>query len=150
LVDSGATGSYVSEEFVKEHQLQTENLPHLVPVYNVDGTSNKAGPIRCTMCIQIRMLDHIEIITLVVTNTSRFGVIIGFDWLWKHNPTINWTKKKLSLDNCPAECFRKVFQGNPDDEWRENKTKRDEREEYRKDWRRGIGCLSRGSITRSI
>jgi hypothetical protein len=45
LVDSGATGSYVHEQFVKDHNLVTEDLPHRVPVYNADGSPNEAGPI---------------------------------------------------------------------------------------------------------
>jgi hypothetical protein len=118
LLDSGATGSYIGAEFVRQYGLQTEDLPHAMPVYNADGSPNKAGPIRHVLRTRVRILDHTEIMTLAVTNTGKHGVIIGFDWLRRHNPMVDWARKAISLDRCPAECFRQAFQGNLDDERR--------------------------------
>jgi hypothetical protein len=39
LLDSGCTGSCIHEDFIRQHQIPTENLPRLIPIYNADGTS---------------------------------------------------------------------------------------------------------------
>ena len=45
LLDSGATGIFVSPEFVRRHKLETTPLPRPIPVRNVDGTPNENGAI---------------------------------------------------------------------------------------------------------
>jgi hypothetical protein len=60
------------------------------------------------------------VITLAVTNTGKQDVIIGFDWLCRHNLTIDWTRKTILLNRCPNDCFRCAFRGNPDEEIRED------------------------------
>jgi len=45
LVDSGATGLFIDREYVKSNQIPTRKLSVVIPVYNVDGTTNTAGSI---------------------------------------------------------------------------------------------------------
>jgi len=33
--------------------------------------------------------DHQKLIQLSVTNLSNYDLFLGYDWLQKHNPTIN-------------------------------------------------------------
>ena len=52
LLDSGATGLFMDVTFVEKHQLTTHPLTQPIPVYNIDGTLNKASSIWCVMeCI---------------------------------------------------------------------------------------------------
>ena len=44
LLDSGATGMFIDVEYVRTQKLQTHPLPYAIPVYNIDGTPNEAGP----------------------------------------------------------------------------------------------------------
>ena len=46
LLDSSATGLFLDMDYVKEQKLSTRKLTHPIPVVNVDGTPNEAGPIR--------------------------------------------------------------------------------------------------------
>ena len=41
MVDSGATGDFIDEEFVERTKLPTRRLSAPVPVYNVDGSLNE-------------------------------------------------------------------------------------------------------------
>jgi len=41
MVDSGATGDFIDEEFVECAKLPTHRLSAPVPVYNVDGSLNE-------------------------------------------------------------------------------------------------------------
>ena len=45
LLDSGATGLFMNADFVKRNRLTTKLLSRPIPVYNVDGSPNKAGSI---------------------------------------------------------------------------------------------------------
>ena len=45
LLNSGATGLVISEEFARKHKFKRTKLERLVYVRNVDGMLNYAGPI---------------------------------------------------------------------------------------------------------
>ena len=45
LLNSGATGWVISEEFARKHKFKRTKLERLVYVRNVDGMLNYAGPI---------------------------------------------------------------------------------------------------------
>jgi len=44
--------------------------------------------------------DHRELIQLSVTNIGNHDIFLEYDWLQKHNPTINWKELSISLDKC--------------------------------------------------
>ena len=46
MVDTGATGDFIDQDFVTRVKLPTRKVSQLIPVYNVDGTLNKARSIR--------------------------------------------------------------------------------------------------------
>ena len=33
-------------------------------------------------------------------------MLLGTDWLKKHNPNIDWNKNMLNLNHCPPECYK--------------------------------------------
>jgi len=41
LIDSGAGGKFIDQNFAKNSGFETHKLEHPIPVYNVDGTPNK-------------------------------------------------------------------------------------------------------------
>ena len=45
LIDSGAGGTFIDEQFARSHSLALTQLINPIPVYNVDGTLNKQGVI---------------------------------------------------------------------------------------------------------
>jgi len=46
MVDTGATGDFIDQDFVTRAKLPTRKLSQPIPVYNVDRTLNEAGSIR--------------------------------------------------------------------------------------------------------
>ena len=46
LIDSGAGGKFIDQNFSREQKLETKDLENPLVVYNVDGTLNKTGTIR--------------------------------------------------------------------------------------------------------
>ena len=53
LLDSGATGLVMSEEFVKKHKFKRTKLERPVYMRNVDGMLNYVGPIVDTVEVEI-------------------------------------------------------------------------------------------------
>jgi hypothetical protein len=98
LVDSGSTGSCIHRRFVEEHKLPTEKFPRPIPVYNADGTLNKDGDITETVTLEMIIQDHKEEITFAVSNIGRADIFLGHEWLKHHNPIVDWTKSRISLE----------------------------------------------------
>ena len=77
--------------FVERHQLTTRPLTQPIPVYNIDGTLNEAGSIRCvTECI-LRYCNHAERAVFATTSLGNQDIILGYTWLHLHNPDIDWS-----------------------------------------------------------
>lgn len=55
LIDSGASGMFISEKLVRGMGLKTRRLPLPIPVYNVDGTSNKLGEIKEAITLDLEI-----------------------------------------------------------------------------------------------
>ncbi|KAE9396258.1 hypothetical protein BT96DRAFT_798850, partial [Gymnopus androsaceus JB14] len=45
IIDSRATGLFINQHFIEQHHIQTQQLPHPITLYNVNGTPNTAGQI---------------------------------------------------------------------------------------------------------
>jgi len=60
LLDSGAIGLVMSEEFVKKHKFRRTKLERPIYVRNVDSTLNYAGPIVDTVEVEIFFKEHKE------------------------------------------------------------------------------------------
>ena len=67
LVDTGATGDFIDRDFVTNNKLPTRKLSEPVPVYNVDGSPNKAGSISEVVDTIMTYNGHSECILFAVT-----------------------------------------------------------------------------------
>ena len=91
LIDSGCTDTCVSKDLVQKENLPTEKLERPRQVFNADGTPNVDGNITECVKVEVEMGGHKEDIkAAVVQLENRTDMIIGHDWLIKHNPEINW------------------------------------------------------------
>jgi len=104
LVDSGSTSSCISWKFIKENNLDTIQLLFLITCYNTDGTANKNGSVIEVVRMNMTIGDHQELIQLLVTNLGNYDLFLGYDWLQKYNPSINWRNSSISLQNCRQWC----------------------------------------------
>jgi hypothetical protein len=48
---------------------------------------------------------HREDIEVAITNTGNHDLLLGTDWLKAHNPSIDWTRNKLLLNQCSTLYF---------------------------------------------
>ncbi|RFU29059.1 hypothetical protein B7463_g7277, partial [Scytalidium lignicola] len=91
LIDSGAERNFISEQVVKRLGLSTrvKNDSYLISLAN--GTK-----VQKRVDVQTRNLDmrygrsHQEKISFDVTRLGTYQVILGIEWMRKHNPIIDW------------------------------------------------------------
>ena len=107
LLDSGATGLVMSEEFVRKHRFKRTKLERLIYMRNVDGMLNYAGPIRDTVEVEIFFKGHKERMSIDVIGGQKWTVILGMPWLACHNPEIDWKTGEVQMTRCLEECGKK-------------------------------------------
>ena len=107
LLDSGATGLVMSEEFARKHRFRRMELERPVYVRNVDGTLNYAGPIVDTVEVEIFFKGHKERTSIDVIGGQKWSVILGMPWLRCHNPEIDWKMGEVKMMRCPDKCGKK-------------------------------------------
>ena len=50
-------------------------------------------------------LGHREELTAEVTNLGKNSLILGYMWLQKHNPSIDWQTGVIKFTRCPRSCL---------------------------------------------
>ena len=96
LIDCGAPSSFVATELVRTHGIPLEQLDLPIPLESVDGTPIAArGITHRTAAIEMVMEGHKERLSFNIIPIKSFDIILGLDWLRKHNPTIDWETNQL-------------------------------------------------------
>ena len=90
LIDSGAGGKFIDQNFAKEEGLKTKDLENPLVVYNIDGTLNKKGTIRKYVELPMTINGKKTLEQLMVTGLGKLKIILGFPWLNEQNPVIDW------------------------------------------------------------
>ena len=112
LVDSGATTNFIDKNFVEKNHLVTTKLATPYNVRNADGTLNVAGQI--THCVKsyIEIGVHKTTQYLFVTQLGDKAMMIGYSYLYKHNPEIDWFRGEWEFTRCPDNCSAKKARKN--------------------------------------
>ena len=104
LVDSGATTSFINKSVVESNNLVTNKLAHPYDVYNADGTSNKQGQIKYGVRSYVEIGSHKSTHQLLVADLGDKDMILGYTYLRKHNPEIDWERGEWRYTRCPESC----------------------------------------------
>lgn len=99
LVDSGAAGIFVDHTYIKRHHVPTLPLKQLIKVNNVDGTPNKIGYISHYAPLDIRIHGRTFRHNFLITSLGKEDMILGYTWLKKANPDINWQHGTIQWRN---------------------------------------------------
>ena len=104
LLDSGATGLYVDRTWIEKNGIKTQPLDFPLEIYNADGTKNNAGTITHEVELRFAVQGHVSKGWFHVVNLNRKSMIIGMEWLRRHNPVIDWIKGTIEYPRCPPHC----------------------------------------------
>ena len=90
LLDSRAGGKFIDQNYIKTLNLPLETLDKPIPAINVDGTLNKKGTIKHYVNLELEIFGQPQTIRLLVTGLGKQKILLGFPWLQKNNPIIDW------------------------------------------------------------
>src|SRR3989440_492878 len=113
MIDSGASGNFMTPKYAKRHKLQTQTKKHPYELRVVDGTliSQNNGEVNQeTHPLTTRIHDHEEVLQYDIVNLGRHDIILGRPWLRKHNPQINWKTENIQFSNCKCHEHDNSFQ----------------------------------------
>ena len=98
MLDSQATGLFINCKYAAQCNLLTFSLNDQLPLYNIDGTPNKAGTI--THFCQARLVagDHDQEWDFLVTDLGPEDLILGLPWLRAVNPKVDWEDGTVELE----------------------------------------------------
>ena len=105
LLDSDANVIFINRAWAKEKKLPLWSLHYTIPVFNIDSTKNSASNITHCVGITISYQGHCEKVTAEVMDLSKNQMILGFTWLQKHDPEINWEHGMVKMTHCPWSCY---------------------------------------------
>jgi len=104
LLDSGATGLFMSKRCTERGDFKLIKLKKPILVRNVDSTGNSGGAILHEVEVNLYFKGYVERVRMDVCNLGKTEVILGIPWLQTHNPEIDWEKKKVKMTRCPLIC----------------------------------------------
>ncbi|KAH6566672.1 hypothetical protein BASA60_009368 [Batrachochytrium salamandrivorans] len=79
-------------------------LPNPIKLRLADGDSSSVITHR-TVPLQLHIGNHVETVSFYVTSLCH-GTILGYSWLERHNPKINWVSRMVEFDSsfCLENC----------------------------------------------
>jgi Retroviral aspartyl protease len=102
LIDSGAGGVFIDQNYAKNFDINYLDKP--VKAYNVDGTENKRGTINAYVNLEFSLGERKFKKRFYVTGLRKQKIILGFPWLHKYNPIINWKKGEVTFKPFKIDC----------------------------------------------
>jgi len=109
LIDSGAGGTFIDQNFARNFEIKHLDQP--VKAYNVDGTENKKGLIKSYVDLEFHLGEKKFSERFYITGLGKQKIILGFPWLHKHNPIIDWKKGEISWKPLKIDWRRLVEKG---------------------------------------
>ena len=111
LIDSGANESFLDATLDCELNIPTQLLSTPMEVRALDG--RPIGRVtRITTPINLRVSgNHSETIQFLLIKSPQIPVVLGFSWLQRHNPLINWSTGAIvdwSL-SFPTHCLKSAL-----------------------------------------
>jgi len=101
LVDLKYIHTEINKQLVKKEQIKTEPINKSFKVFNADRAKNREVT-RFTQ-LKLEINRHMKKINTVVTNFNSTVMFLGYDWLVKHNPEVNWNKETIQFMRCLKE-----------------------------------------------
>ena len=95
LLDSGATGNFVSSAFVRAHNLVSSPLSRPDLVTLADGSQQTAGCI--VQSAAVRIASYSDSLDLVALALHDYDAILGMPWLERVNPEVDWRQRTVTL-----------------------------------------------------
>src|SRR5579863_7194853 len=91
LIDSGATDNFLTPNLAQRLGLRIQKLQIPKPILTVDGSEHVQGNITEFVNLRIRLGNQVRQQMFYVATLGQDRAILGFPFLQKFNPQIDWT-----------------------------------------------------------
>jgi len=97
LIDSGAQGTFMNQQFAEKHQFPLLRLKKEITISNIDNSPNKNGPIQHYTQLPTKVNGNISIVQYYISSIGKEDIIFRLPWLKRTNPEVDWQKKTLKI-----------------------------------------------------
>ena len=105
LVDSRCTYTGINEQLVEDKRIQTRPINFSFEVFNADRTKNRE--VTRMAPLEVKVNSYKEQLEAVVTDLNGMDMFLGYNWLVKHNPEVNWKNGTIKFTRCPGSYTMK-------------------------------------------
>src|SRR5258705_924008 len=99
LLDSGSSHSFVNETFALKNRLKFSYLPKAILLRMFDGSTMSTVDRTCRIPITFSTGESHTMELFVTKLDEEYSVVLGYDWLTQHNPSIDWVEMKITFRN---------------------------------------------------
>jgi len=95
LLDSGSSHCFVDELFAKKNKLSLSKLPSTILLWLFDGSTWNSISHGTTILLTFSTGKTHQMEFYVTKLDKGYSIVLGYDWLVHHNPSINWAETKV-------------------------------------------------------
>ena len=101
LVDSGARDNFIHPKLLKRLGLGSQPLERPRKIWNIDGTTNKAGALTLCVDLEVRTGTQQEVMKFLVTDLGGEDLILGYPWLSTFELKFRWRDAAINTSTLP-------------------------------------------------
>jgi hypothetical protein len=101
LVDSGATDNFIHPKLLKRLGLGAQALDRPRKIWNIDGTTNRAGELTSFIDLEVHTGSKEEKMRFLVADLGNEDLILGYPWLATFEPQFNWRNSVIDTAHLP-------------------------------------------------
>ena len=107
MVDSGASCCFVNLHFVAGLDLPTVQKRRPMRLRTIDNSEICSGLITEEVHLRVVLEEHVETVVFDVADIGDDNLILGVNWLRRHNPSIDWERSTVQFNSpfCRATCL---------------------------------------------
>src|SRR5260370_29041838 len=95
LLDSGSSHCFVDKVFAKKNKLALSKLPSIIPLQLFDGSAQNSISPKTNISLTFSTCETHQTEFYITKLDKGYSVILGYDWLVRHNPSIDWAETKV-------------------------------------------------------
>lgn len=100
LLDCGATGNFMSQDYVDKIKVETKTRKNKMTVKFADGNHQDVS--RHTEALSFKIKDFTDKERFNIVDLKNYDMILGLPWLVRHNPDIDWAKRCMTMRRSSA------------------------------------------------
>ncbi|MBW0486938.1 hypothetical protein O181_026653 [Austropuccinia psidii MF-1] len=100
LIDSGATNSFIANQFVHKYSLTMSELSEKIPLIILDFSESPSSWVtnHTKYMVEIPPFPSFDWDLSVIDTPKGEGLILGIDFLNHFNPSIYWRKRLITFN----------------------------------------------------